>query len=124
MEVENVRMEIAVSDANGVYCPSVFLEKFEDALCCADTKDEICTNERIEKAVEFVKDRENLMDDGYWDEWDFIMNNVKVFSEAHNGASADYWSITQNGDIRLINDEDFEQLDDAQKDEFCDNLIC
>ena len=121
MTAENVRVEIAVSDANGVYCPSVFLERYENALCCAGSKDEICTDERISEAVEFVKNRENLMEDGYWDDWEYVMANVKVFSEAHNGMDAEYWSINQNGDVWLLNDADYNQLDDEEQEKFWEN---
>jgi hypothetical protein len=120
MTAETVRMEIAVSDANGVYCPSVFLERFEDVLVCADTKDEICTNDRITNAFAFVVDSDNLQKDGYWDEWDFIMNRVKVRSET----TSEYWTIYQNGDVRLINDADYAQLEDDEKEEFWNNLSC
>jgi hypothetical protein len=115
---QNVRLKFAVSDANGVYCPSVFLTEYEHALVCGDTKDEICTNERIEEAVEFVKDRENIYADGYWDEWDYIMSNVKVASEVHNGMDAEYWTIHQNGDVWLFSDTDTESLDEKQSDLF------
>ena len=118
MTAENVRVEIAVSDANGVYCPSVFLELFENALCCGNTKDEICTNKRIDEAVEFVKDRENIMEDGYWDEWDYIMSNVKVFSETNNGQDCEYWTINQNGDVWLLNDADYDSMDSDEQETF------
>ncbi len=118
MNAQDVRTHLAVSDHNGVYCPSVFLTRYENGLCCADTKDEICTNERIEEAVEFVKDRENIYKDGYWDEWDFVMNNVKVWTEICNGMDAEYWTINQNGDVWLLSDSDVEAMDEKQTELF------
>ena len=124
MKAENVRIELAVSDANGVYCPSVFLERYENALCCAGSKDEICTDERISEAVEFVKNRENLMEDGYWDEWDYVMANVKVFSETDNGQDCEYWSINQDGDVWLLNDADYNEMDSDEQEKFWESRCC
>ena len=79
------------------------------------------SNERISEAVEFVKNRDNLMEDGYWDDWDYVMANVKVESEDHNGMCSEYWSINQNGDVWLLNDADYNQLDDEEQEQFWEN---
>lgn len=104
---------------HGIYIPSRFLNDCETAIV-DDKHEPIEDGSRLAEAIAFVKDDANLQEDGYWDEWDYITQNIKLVSQ--NDFTTTYFlHIGESGDLFAISDI-LGLLDDAEQEEFWENM--
>jgi hypothetical protein len=121
MTAETVRVEVILSDYHGVYIPKKFGEMFTDGSSICNSKGEEDTD--LTELVNSFAEREPD-EDGYWDDWTRVLDNVCLLGQGEDDCFPDTWSLYQNGDLRAINMDDLSQLDEEEAEKFWDNLTC
>jgi hypothetical protein len=125
MTAETVTVRHIISDANGVYCPQVFAKSFDGGNLCDRDGNEL-DNDRIEEILEMLRetDPNDSEPEGYWDDWQYILDNLYIYEETHNGASCDVYCLYQNGSVWAIKMKDLDQLDEEETEKFWENMNC
>ena len=76
-----------VDGAHGVFVPKVFAKTVNRALLSGVS---------IE-TLDYLAKEESLEDDGFWDTWDSVLNNVRIKVEGK------IYHLHQDGDLFIIN---------------------
>ena len=119
MTAETVRVELLLTDARGVYIPRDFGKMFEDDDKIVNRNGE--ADKTLTELVNNLVDQEPYGDDseGYWEDWTRVLDNVHL-----KGENEDLWSLHQDGDLRAINQNDLDKLDDDESEKFWNMFSC
>ena len=79
-------IECIVNSAHGVFVPMVFAKTVNRALLSG------VSNETLD----YLAKEESLGDDGFWDTWDSVLNNVRLHIEGK------IYHLHQDGDLFII----------------------
>jgi len=119
MTAETVRVELLLTDARGVYIPRDFGKMFEGDSKIVNSKGE--ADKKLTELVNGLVDQEPYGDDseGYWEDWTQVLDHVYL-----KGENGDLWSLHQDGDLRAINQNDLDKLDDDESEKFWEMFSC
>ena len=79
-------VECIIDGHHGVYVPLVFVQTVNRALLSGVAVE----------TLEYLAKEESLEDDGFWEEWDSVLNNARI---THNGK---IYHLHQDGDLFAI----------------------
>ena len=87
-------VEILLSDRNGIYIPSLFVEDFDGWGVSEQDKNDLS----------------NVENDYYWETWDDVLNYA-----SHTDSKGNVWRLYQDGDLfaicdELMSDEDYKNF--------------
>ena len=92
-------VECIIDSRHGVFVPILFARTVNRALLSGVTTEDL----------DYLAKEESLGDDGFWDTWDSVLNNVRIKVEGR------IYHLHQDGDLFII---DWDNLTEAESEAF------